>query len=73
MVEVQRAAQTETDNLKRENVSKLQQKDVELQEKERDILTMDDQLKQRNSELQQKTLLLNDFQQKVEKLQACIS
>jgi hypothetical protein len=72
MVEVQTAAQTEMENLKRENVSKLQQKDIELQEKERDIQTMDDQLKQRNSELQQKTLLLNDFQQKVEKLQACI-
>ena len=72
MIEIQTAAETELENLKRENVSKLQQKDVELQEKERDIQTMDEQLKQKNSELQQKTLLLSDFQQRVEKLQACI-
>ena len=70
MIEVQTAAETELENLKRENASKLQQKDVELQEKERDIQTMDDQLKQKNSELQQNTLLLSDFQQRVEKLQA---
>ena len=70
MIEVQTAAETELEDLKRENASKLHQKDVELQEKEREIQTMNDRLRQNNSELQQKTLLLNDFQQRVEKLQA---
>lgn len=64
------AAEMELENLKQENISKLQQKDVELREKERDIKRMDDQLSHKNSELQQKALLLNDLQQEVAKLQA---
>ena len=60
----------ETGKLKQENISKLQKKDVELREKERDIKRMDDQLSHKNSELQQKALLLNDLQQEVAKLQA---
>ena len=64
------AAEMELENLKQENISKLQKKDVELREKERDIKRMDDQLSHKNSELQQKALLLNDLQQEVAKLQA---
>lgn len=70
MVATQMAAEMELENLKQENISKLQKKDVELREKERDIKRMDDQLSHKNSELQQKALLLNDLQQEVAKLQA---
>ena len=71
MVAAQTTAEMNLENLKRENDSKLQQKDFELLEKESNIQRMDDQLKQKNSELQQKALLLSDFQQQVAKLQVC--